>query len=379
MALLKIAISIFTVLTLSGCHAGYLIKSAWSQADLLLSREPIEKILNSPEKDRSLSPDDLKKLKLALEAKSFGERVLGLKKNGNYASYVQLDRPYVSYIVSAAARDRLEPHLWSFPIVGAVPYKGYFNLDDAKEEANNLKAKGLDTYVRGATAYSTLGWFDDPVLSSMLRYSDYDLVNLIVHESVHATLYIKSQADFNERLATFIGDLGAELYFKEKEGTQSSTLIAAAAEREDDKAFSVFISKEIDRLKDWYPLQNAAAPEFEEIKRKRLGEILEAFDKDLAPKLTNEKYRERLRRDLDPSRLNNASLLAWKTYVYDLADFQSAFEKMNRDPVKFLEFAKSLEKSKDPEADLKAYGRKPSVSNDQMKAKNAVNTNVTAK
>ncbi|MDZ4082915.1 MAG: aminopeptidase, partial [Bdellovibrionales bacterium] len=349
------------------------------QADLLLSREPIEKILNSPEKDRSLSPDDLKKLKLALEAKSFGERVLGLKKNGNYASYVQLDRPYVSYIVSAAARDRLEPHLWSFPIVGAVPYKGYFNLDDAKEEANNLKAKGLDTYVRGATAYSTLGWFDDPVLSSMLRYSDYDLVNLIVHESVHATLYIKSQADFNERLATFIGDLGAELYFKEKEGTQSSTLIAAAAEREDDKAFSVFISKEIDRLKDWYPLQNAAAPEFEELKRKRLGEILEAFDKDLAPKLTNEKYRERLRRDLDPSKLNNASLLAWKTYVYDLADFQSAFEKMNHDPVKFLEFAKSLEKSKDPEADLKAYGRKPSVSNDQMKAKNAVNTNVTAK
>ena len=213
----------------------------------------------------------------------------------------------------------------------------------------------------------------------MLRYSDYDLVNLIVHESVHATLYIKSQADFNERLATFIGDLGAELYFKEKEGTQSSTLIAAAAEREDDKAFSVFISKEIDRLKDWYPLQNAAAPEFEELKRKRLGEILEAFDKDLAPKLTNEKYRERLRRDLDPSKLNNASLLAWKTYVYDLADFQSAFEKMNHDPVKFLEFAKSLEKSKDPEADLKAYGRKPSVSNDQMKAKNAVNTNVTAK
>jgi predicted aminopeptidase len=98
--------------------------------------------LNSPEKDRSLSPDDLKKLKLALEAKSFGERVLGLKKNGNYASYVHLDRPYVSYIVSAAARDRLEPHLWSFPIVGAVPYKGYFNLDDAKEEANNLESKG---------------------------------------------------------------------------------------------------------------------------------------------------------------------------------------------------------------------------------------------
>lgn len=348
-------ISVAALFTLTGCHAGYLIKSAWSQADLLLSREPIEKILNSPEKDRSLSPDDLKKLKLALEAKAFGERALGLKRNGNYASFVQLDRPYVSYIVSAAARDRLEPHLWSFPIVGAVPYKGYFNPEDAKVEANTLKAKGLDTYVRGATAYSTLGWFDDPVLSSMLRYSDYDLVNLIIHESVHATLYIKSQADFNERLATFIGDFGAELFFKEKEGTQSPTLKAAATERQDDKAFSVFISKEIDRLKEWYPQQPAAAPQFEELKRKRLGEILEAFELELAPKMVNEKYRDRLRRDLDPSKLNNASLLAWKTYVYDLSDFQKAFDKMNRDPIKFLEFAKSLEKSKDPERDLKGF------------------------
>lgn len=348
-------ISVAASVTLTGCHAGYLIKSAWSQADLLLSRDSIEEILNSPEKDSSLNPDDRKKLKLALEAKAFGERILGLKKNGNYASFVQLGRPYVSYVVSAAAKDRLEPHLWTFPIVGAVPYKGYFNPEDAKEEANNLKAKGLDTYVRGATAYSTLGWFDDPVLSSMLRYSDYDLVNLIIHESVHATLYIKSQADFNERLATFIGDFGAELFFNEKEGLQSSTLKEAAADREDDKAFSVFISKEIDRLKEWYPLQNAGAPEFEELKRKRLGEILEAFNRELAPKLENEKYRDRLRRDLDPSKLNNASLLAWKTYVYDLTDFQAAFEKMNHDPIKFLDFAKSLEKSKDPEADLKAF------------------------
>jgi predicted aminopeptidase len=191
----------------------------------------------------------------------------------------------------------------------------------------------------------------------MLRYSEYDLVNLIIHESVHATLYIKSQADFNERLATFIGDVGAELYFKEKEGEQSATLTAAAAERQDDKAFSEFISKEIDRLKNWYPEQNVTAPGFEELKKNRLAEILAAFEKDLAPKLGNVKYRDRLRRDLDPSRLNNASLLAWKTYVYDMSDFELAFDKMNRDPLKFLEFAKSLEKSKDPEADLKSYGK----------------------
>ncbi len=363
MALLKLPtsaafatlVSMAACFNLTGCHAGYLIKSAWSQADLLISREPIESILNSPEKDRALGPADLKKLRLALDAKSFGERVLGLKKNSNYASYVHLDRPYVSYIVSAAARDRLEAHLWSFPIVGSVPYKGYFNVDDAKGEAENLKKEGLDTYVRGATAYSTLGWFNDPVLSSMLRYSDYDFVNLIIHESVHATLYIKSQADFNERLATFIGDLGAELFFKEKEGADSPTLAKAASDREDDKAFSAFISAEIDSLTRWYQNQNSATADFAQKKQQRLGEILIAFEKNLMPKLKNPQYVERLRRDLNPDRLNNASLMAWKTYVYDLADFQGAFEKMNRDPLKFLAFARSLEKSKDPEGDVKNY------------------------
>lgn len=361
MALLKktLAIICFTLICLlnSGCQAGYLLKSAWSQADLLLSRVPIERILNSPETDRALSADDLRKLKLALEAKAFGERTLGLKKNGNYRSFVQLNRPYVTYIVSAAASDRLEPHLWSFPIVGAVPYKGYFNSDDAKDEADKLKALGLDTYLRGATAYSTLGWFDDPVLSSMLRYSDYDLVNLIIHESVHATLYIKSAADFNERLATFIGDTGAELFFLEKEGAQSETLREAKSNRDDDRAFSKFISNEIDLLEKWYSETKPDAPDFANLKKARLAEILKTYELRLFPQLKNSKYAERLRKDLSSENLNNASLLAWKTYVYDLNDFQVVFEKMGRDPTKFMEFAKSLEKSKDPEADLKANAR----------------------
>ena len=334
------------------------MKSAWSQADLLVSRKSLEKTLKS----NDLTPDERRKLELARDAKAFGERVLGLKKNSNYDSYVKLDRPYVSYIVSAAEVDRLEQHLWYFPIIGHVPYKGFFNPDGARDEASSMRANGLDTYVRGVSAYSTLGWFDDPILSSMLRYSDYDLVNTIIHESVHATLYIKSQADFNERLATYIGNVGADLFFIEREGASSPTLNTAKKENEDEEKFSKFISKEIDLLKKWYedqaPLLNSDETKvrgtFLEKRAARLAEIPKRFEADLRPTLKSERYADYVARELDATTLNNARLLAWKLYVYDLSDFERVYDSLGRDPRKLIEFAKSLEKEKDPEAKLKA-------------------------
>lgn len=302
-----------------------------------------------------------KKLQLAIDAKKFGEDELGLKKNSNYDSYVKLDRPYVSYVVSAAKKDRLEPHLWSFPIVGSIPYKGFFNPDDAKAEAKTLREKGFDTYVRGVSAYSTLGWFDDPILSSMLRYSDYDLVNTIIHESVHATLYIKSQADFNERLATYIGNIGADLFFARREGDQSPTLKQARAESEDDKLFSEFISGEIDALKAWYTDNEKAASIDNELflarRDLKFSDIAERFESKIKPRLKSERYAKNLTQSLSPENLNNARLLAWKLYVYDLSDFDRAFTALGRDPRKLIEYAKSLEKEKDAEAALKSFGR----------------------
>lgn len=352
------------VVALSGCQAPYLIKSAWSQADLLMSRQSLERTLKS----EKLAPEDRRKLELARDAKAFGERALGLKKNSNYESFVQLNRPYVSYVVSAAEVDRLEQHLWSFPIVGDVPYKGFFNPDDAKDEAAKMRAKGFDTYVRGVSAYSTLGWFNDPILSSMLRYTDYDLVNTIIHESVHATLYIKSKADFNERLASFIGNVGADLFFSEKEGAVSPTLAAAKQENADEALFSKFISGEIDELKKWYVEHadtlgaeskaskggaSVHSEAFLKARSDRLAEITKHYETEARPKIKSERYAKILARELDPATLNNARLLAWKLYVYDLSDFDRVYTALGRDPRKLIEFAKSLEKEKDPEAKLK--------------------------
>src|SRR5690606_3806447 len=125
--------------------------------------------------------------------------------DGNYSEVAWLDRRYVSWTVSASDPWRLQPYEWSFPIVGRVPYLGFFKEEEAREKEQELIQKGLDTYLRGVSAYSTLGWFEDPLLSSMLNYEDHVLAETLIHELVHTTIWIKNSTDFNERLASYLG------------------------------------------------------------------------------------------------------------------------------------------------------------------------------
>lgn len=158
---------------LSGCLVTYLTKSAYNQADLLSKRKPIEGILKEPHTD----PELRKKLELTLEVKKFAEESLGLKKTKNYLTYVDLKRPYVTYLLQASPVDDVKAYEWKFPIVGTMPYKGFFSLEDAKKAQSEFNPKLFDTHLRGVSAYSLLGWFDEPLLSSMARYADEDLVN----------------------------------------------------------------------------------------------------------------------------------------------------------------------------------------------------------
>lgn len=326
---------------LMGCQMGYILKSATGQLKLLNQGEAIEESLQ----DEKVSLEQKEQIRLAVEAKKFAEDRLGLKKTKNYTSFVNLDRPSVSYVVSAAPKWELKHHLWYFPIVGDVPYKGYFDERDAKEAAQELKQKDLDTYMRGVSAYSTLGWFKDPLLSSMLRMKPHDLANTIIHETVHATIYIKSSADFNERLATFIGDQGAELFYFEREGPKSPTVAITKLENADQREFSLFISKEIADLKDWY---KANTDHSEELRQARLKEIQSRFVKELKPKLKTDIY------DKFPSiELNNARLLVYKTYLMDLSDFETLFQKLGKDFSKLIRISKKLERAKKPDEELK--------------------------
>jgi predicted aminopeptidase len=195
-------LSAIVPLLLSGC---YLVRQGEGQLTILLGARPISEVLADPD----LDPRARRKLELILEIKEFGERQMGLAASTNYTRYFDTGGRPVSYIVSACRKDRFQPHTWWFPIVGEVPYKGFFRREDAAAEAEELARLGYDVSVGAVAAYSTLGWFPDPVFSTMLDDSEEELASLILHELTHLTLYVPGDTDFNESLATFVGRQGA--------------------------------------------------------------------------------------------------------------------------------------------------------------------------
>ena len=334
---------IFLLFLTSGCQITYYMKSAWNQARILDKRIPIETALKNPK----LSTQVKNKLRLAQEAREFAEKNLKLKTTDNYTSYVDIKRPYVSWIVRVSPAYQLQHHYFKFPFIGKLPYKGFFSKEEAEQEAAKFPPKKFDTYVRGVTAYSTLGWFDDPILNTMIKYKEDELVALIIHETVHATIYLKGQADFNERLATFISHHGTKLFYLAKEGEHSPTLKLIKDKYTDRKLFSKFISQQIDSLKKWYSDNHGhVSPE---MKKNRLNKIIQKFKQDILIKRKTKNFTDFTRQQS----LNNAILLSYKTYVYDLEDFERGFKHFDKNFDRFIEFCKSLKKVKDAEAELK--------------------------
>jgi predicted aminopeptidase len=200
--LLHALASALALALLSGCTTGqYLAQAGCGQIDLMMRARDLEAAMRDPkvpERTRAL-------LRQVPEIKKFGEQN-SLRPTGNYHTYVDLERPAVVWVVTASEPLRFHPKTWWFPIVGRVPYLGWFDRGEAHDFADTLREQGWDADVGASEAYSTLGWFDDPVLSTMLSDGDEaigELVNVVLHESVHATLYVDGQTRFNESLAEF--------------------------------------------------------------------------------------------------------------------------------------------------------------------------------
>jgi predicted aminopeptidase len=174
------------------------------QMHILRNRQPISELVDDPATPQLLR----KKLLLILAVRNFAEKELQLPVNNHYLSYVDLKRPYVVWNVYAAAEFSLTPRTWCFPIVGCVAYRGYFSEQLAQRYADSLKKKGDDVFIGGAIAYSTLGWFDDPVLSTVLTLSDSQTAALIFHELAHSVLYVADDTAFNESFATAVEQEG---------------------------------------------------------------------------------------------------------------------------------------------------------------------------
>lgn len=201
----RLGLAVFLValstLPFGGC---YYVQAVNGQFELLRKREPIAEVVEDP----AQSADTKLKLRTVLEARQFAVDELKLPDNDSYRTYADLERDFVVWNVFAAPEFSLEPKTWCFPIVGCVAYRGYFSEAAARRKADDLAGDGFDVHVGGVPAYSTLGRFDDPVLNTMLRWSDADLVATVFHELAHQRLFVKGDTAFNESFATAVAEAG---------------------------------------------------------------------------------------------------------------------------------------------------------------------------
>ena len=231
----------------SSCHLGYVIKAARGQFDLVCNSVPLEEALKSGK----LTDDQESRIRLVAGIKSFGEDFLGLKKTRNYESvYLKSSTPI--YLVSASPKDRLMLKTWWFPLVGEVPYLGFFELEEAREEMTRLLKEDFDVIISKAEAYSTLGWLRDPVTLRLIDGSVPEYVEIILHEMTHATLYVKGQGEFNEGLASFVGKFGALQYMEKTYGASHALSAEARSAICDERLFSAYLSELLEKLEKLY-------------------------------------------------------------------------------------------------------------------------------
>jgi predicted aminopeptidase len=313
-SLVSLAFWISLLLLPAGCgKALYISGLGWHQARVSLRSVPIQEVLS----DDRVPPEVQEKIRFVQEVKRYGEDRLGLKRTKSYSTFYELKGP-VLYVVTASEKDRLKAHSWTFPIVGRVYYKGFFTQEEALREQRALDRKGYDTYLRPSEAYSTLGWLKDPIFSSMLKWDNGTLANLILHEMVHATAYFKGNNDFSEQIATFIGNQGSVEFLVDRCGPGSPEVARAVESQEDDLLFSLWIERAFERLSAYY--SGAISREEKLTGRAEIFLALEEDFRRMQPRFKTKGYRSF---GLTP--LNNAVLLAHRQYF----DRQESFERLH--------------------------------------------------
>jgi len=274
-------------------------------------------------------------VQMVRDIRGFATDYLGLNDGrGNYTSYVAIDRDFLAAVVSASAADSFTRHYWWFPVVGRMPYKGFFNVEDARRERVRLERRGLDVWVRGVGAFSTLGWFRDPIFSFMRAYTVRELADLIIHELVHATVWLTNHAQFNEQLAQFVGTEGAR-QFMEKMGIEEDEA-HIAKRRADRTAYFAFIQGLIAELEDLF----ASGIPREEILIRR-GEIIRAAQLRFEAYYNELFYTDTFRFFIDME-VNNAYLDLFRLYHEEDTFFRDLFERSGGDLPAFIAAARTL-------------------------------------
>lgn len=316
-------------LLVAGCQAGYYAHLMKGQYDLLSRREPIDELVARPDTDPVLR----KRLQRALDARRFASRELKLPDNGSYTSYADLGRPYAVWNVFATPELSLQAHEWCYPFLGCLAYRGYYDPERAKRDAAQLREEGMDVLVSGVAAYSTLGWFDDPVLNT-IGGTDDDLAGTIFHELAHQVEFAGGDTAFNESFATFVEQEGLRQYLK----AAPELVTAARLRQQRETGFITLMLATRARLEAVYA---SSAPDEQKRERKR-AEF------------------ERLRRDYEELKEgwggdgrfdgwmsgepNNARLLPFGLYQAWIPAFEALFRQQGGDWQKFYGKVKELAK-----------------------------------
>lgn len=349
---LKPIVTVFLAAVLVGCESlNYYYQAVEGQLSILSKREPIEEVINDPE----TPPETQEKLKLVLDLRKFAEQELKLTVADSYSQYVDLKRPYVVWNVFAAPEFSVKPKTWCYPIAGCVAYKGFFAQADAHHHAQALQEDGYEVYVGGVAAYSTLGWFDDPVLNTFLFRSDIGLASLLFHELAHQKLYVKNDSAFNESFATAVEILGLESWLKQQGRAQDIEIAHSFRARKE--AFVDLILRHREKLKTLY---ESSLTDNEKRQHKELlkQELLESYQRLKQSWGGYDGYDQWFN-----GPLNNAQLATIATYHHWVDSFKALFHEANGDWNRFYKLANEI-------AELKPSLREETLENLSKKGAN---------
>jgi len=319
----------------SGC---YTIKQGAALLGYLSKAVPLESLLEQGNAQTEESEKNRRFVERVQDIREFASAELGLNMTKNYTRYVHIERDYLATVVSASAADSFTRHEWKYPVVGAMPYKGFFNDDDAGKERAKLEKKGLDVWVRGVEAFSTLGWFRDPLYSYMRDYSPDRLADLIIHESLHSTVYIKGQSEFSEELAEFVGSEGARLYMESRFGVDSEEYQTMTAAEEDNRRYVIFIQELCAELQALYESEIDRGQKLLE-KERIIAQAKDRFDAEYETTFGSENYR-----GFPDLAVNNAYLDLYSLYYSEDNFIAGLYEKSGLTLPEFIAAAKSLPK-----------------------------------
>lgn len=333
----------------TGC---YTLAQGVEQAKLISRRVPIEEVL----KQNTETPERLNKLKLVPQVLRFAEERIQLTPGQSYKTYISLDRPALSYVVQAAEKRQLKLKTWWFPVVGAQPYLGFFDKQKAADFQKKLVAEGYDTSMGGVQAFSLLGYFPDPIYSSMIDGNDaLGFVELLFHETLHRTIYIPDAYTFNENLAEFVARHATVMFLKEnvlKEQTAEAYTLKHEQMQRARKAFGEFLNIARSELSEFYKqpaIQKLELPEFLKARSEKVAALDARFRADFGTSVKGTYYEN----FFTPTRFNNATLLGASIYEARQEPFARLLDKTGADLAKFVRAIKTcVSQTKSSEQDL---------------------------